>query len=502
MQFRRGGPTFCVVLGITIGVLITTLYQPRRQLVRVNGGASSVAAPSGGSQDYPVGVPQPGSPAGGAVASSGSANQAGGHHDRPGTGGSLSGPTAEPGAMGNAVPLAGGTRGPSPSKVVVGVGYVDLTGVNLLGPAYDVGDPKKQWEAIIDGWHRSHVLPVNGRDIDLRFVKYSPFDASAQQAACVALHDDGVFVAIPISTFLNGIDCLTRQFHIPTISGDNADESQLAQGAPYLYTLSPSNDKLLRNVLYWAERLNVVRAGVKVGVYYENTPEVANLINTSIKVQAAKLGIPLVFYTTNNTQGGPEDLLAVQKFRSQGVSVVMPLVSIAGFTQQAKANGYRPKYIALDYGYLDNDTSTSTVPADAFDGSYGMTSFRVGEPAAGIAFSARQEACLQNYERYANTRLSRPGTGGHESAQVEYILIGCDLADALLRGLQVAGPQLSPQTFMGGLDRFADVNMDWFPSASFSPSRHGGADQQRTIQWHSDCTCWRAIGQFSPFLVP
>ena len=59
-----------------------------------------------------------------------------------------------------------------PMQIVIGVTYPDLTALRALGPEYDNGDVALQWQALLDGWHKQHLVPINGRDIELRFAKY------------------------------------------------------------------------------------------------------------------------------------------------------------------------------------------------------------------------------------------------------------------------------------------------------------------------------------------
>ena len=40
-----------------------------------------------------------------------------------------------------------------------------------------------------------------------------------------------------------------------------------------------------------------------------------------------------------------------------------------------------------------------------------------------------------------------------------------------------------------------------YPNVTWGPGKFQGVDSQRTLQWTSDCTCWRAQGQFAPLFL-
>jgi hypothetical protein len=221
-----------------------------------------------------------------------------------------------------------------------------------------------------------------------------------------------------------------------------------------------------------------------------------------LQPELAKVGYHFtVKVTTSQSLGGPQDAVAVQQFRTKGVDLAILLTSKMGFLQQAQAQNYKPTFIESDAEYGTSDTTTSTYPADEWENTFGMTSRRVGESAAGEPLSAEQEACVANYERETGEKIARPGRAGHESAVFSYILMGCDEGNVLLRGLMAAGAGLTAQGFVGGVEGIRGLPLLRYPSVSYGPGKHDGVDLQRTVQWRKSCTCWVAAGQFGPFWV-
>ena len=79
----------------------------------------------------------------------------------------------------------------------------------------------------------------------------------------------------------------------------------------------------------------------------------------------------------------------------------------------------------------------------------------------------------------------------------------CDELDLLLKALQTAGRNLTSQTLVNALNGLKDVPMGIHANVTFAPGKFGGADQQRTIQYHAtDCKCWKVVTDFSPLFVP
>ena len=130
-----------------------------------------------------------------------------------------------------------------------------------------------------------------------------------------------------------------------------------------------------------------------------------------------------------------------------------------------------------------------------------MTTVRRGEPAAGIPLSSQEEACVTNYERYSGKKIGRPGPKGHELAQWVFVVLACDESNVLLHALQNAGRNLTQATFVAGLQGIHNLPLIRYPNVTWGPGKFQGVDSQRTLQWTSDCTCWRAQGQFAPLFL-
>lgn len=504
---KAPGPVGGVVLGLVLGLVIGLLALPR-----TSGTVTVTAGRRGGRSSRGTGAP--GDESGTAADASGNANAAaGGSGPAAGAGASAgSGIYGNAGAANGAGGAGGGAgagpsgpvRGVSATSVTIGVAVLDLGAVTVLGPEYDNKDVEGQWNAVLADWHDRHLLPVNGRDVVFKYERYNVLNYDDQRRACAALvDDDKSFAVVGIEFFYQeGADCVAREKRTPLLTSEGPDDGVFARSAPYLFSLQMSQSRLLRNFVHWADARGALK-GKKLGIYYYNDPNVARLMHDTVRAEMMKLGYPPpVEMTTSDRQGGPEDALAVRKFETSGVNVVALFTSPGGFMQQADAQRYKPAYIQTDYEGGTSDVGTNTYPVDQYDGTPAMTTLRRGEPAAGIPPTPEEERCVSNYERRSGHHVARPGQSGHEAAEWVFIVLSCDEGNVLLQALRSAGRDLTTASFVNGLEAVKNLPLIRYPNVTFGPDDYQGVEQQRTLYWHGDCTCWRATGSFGPLWTP
>ena len=339
---------------------------------------------------------------------------------------------------------------------------------------------------------------MNGRDIQLVFHSYPVLDASSQRSACVAAtQDDHAFAVVGTAYFQTGAACVTAEYHTPLITSDGPEAPVFQQSAPYLYSIDQSSDRLLDNLIEWANQRGLL-AGRKIGLYYANDPDTEALIARTVKMSLGHFGYSVAAEaTTGDTNGGPEDALAVQRFQQAGVNLAFLFVSKTGFLQAAQAVAYRPQFLESDYLYGTADVTTSTYPPSEFDGTLGITDESEGLKPAGIPASPGMQACEDNYSRYSGQNMSDPTTAAYG-----YVLIECDEGTALLDGLRAAGRSLTTTSFveaLGGLGSFPLVR--YLGSGGFTTARHDAAEAYRVMVWKATCKCWMADGPVQPLPI-
>ena len=494
-----GSPLFSLVGGLLAGVLIAAIVIPDHQgsgPLGVSSGSASAGAPTGADDRRAAGPGAPGAdepvgPGGATGPSSGSVDAVRGGD--PARSADAAGPAAE------APATAGTARGVSADRIKIGVALLDLGAVRQLGPAFDNGDRRAHFESILAGWRDAGLLPVAGRDIEFVYRTYGVLSQEEQRAACVGLiQDEGVFAVLGDSRFQEaGEECVAREFRTPMIGHDAGGDDLFARAAPFLFTVQTSEDRLLRNLVHWADRKGLLD-GRRIGIYHLDEPLIRDQMDRTIVAELQRLGHDLAARaTTDQDLGGPRDALAVQRFRSAGVDVALLFTSKAGFMQQAEAQGYQPSYLESDYISGTTNTATSTYPPSHFDGAWGMTALRYGEWKAGIPAPAEAEACARTYERHGGAAVDP------DAREAEWIALNkaCDVARLLIRGLQGAGRALDTSSLVTALQGLRDVPMGIAPPVSFEPGRQHGVTHHRSVRWSADCSCWKASGEFAPLPV-
>jgi substrate-binding family protein len=272
----------------------------------------------------------------------------------------------------------------------------------------------------------------------------------------------------------------------------------MARTHPYLFSLSATESRHLRNFVYWARDKGFLK-GKKIGLYYSSRTIYKTVIQKNVAGTLKRLGYSIAATVeTANERGGPEDVVAVQRFQRAGVNLAMLFHSKMGFMQQAEAQRYKPQYIDSDYFFGTSDAATSTYPADQFDRTFAITGRRVGEIPAGARMDAEQAACFNNFKRY--TGKNPPP----DKTEWSYVMYSCDEAKILHWGLKNAGRNLNVSTFVQALETIRNMPLNRYMPISYSATKHHGGDFQRTLQWFgrdNECHCWKAVGPIRPYYV-
>ncbi|MEO7428453.1 MAG: hypothetical protein ABIY48_03630 [Acidimicrobiales bacterium] len=484
-----------------IGVLLAAVLVPDRN--DVLGAAPGSAASATRNHD---GSPAGTTPDGGtALTVDGAPGSGTGGPTSPGATGPVQSTSgARPGTSGSAGSAAGGSTGPgvSASSIKIGFGLPDLSAIGALGPGYDQGDPKQHVEGILKELRAEGRLPVHGRDITPIYSSYNILSADAQRATCETFGiDNVVFAVIAIHDFGPGNECTAREFKLPTFTSDGSGDAVYARSAPNLFTMQMSSDRLFRNFVAWADRDGLL-TGKRIGVYYPSDPAQAQVVKESIinPIKARGRTIVSEVQTADQNTGGPTDAVAVQRFSSDRVDTAILIVSAiakTNFFNQAQAQGFKPRYLENDAGFSTTDTATSTYPKDHFDGTAAFTGLRFGEPNSGLPEPAEAQWCRAAIKKQTGNDIPRQGR------DAEYIAANqaCDEILTVLHGLEQAGPTLTREAFIRGVETIRNQPAGIHGNLTFTPQRHDGTGTWRRIDWTKTCSCWKVKTTLSPLLV-
>ena len=127
-----------------------------------------------------------------------------------------------------------------------------------------------------------------------------------------------------------------------------------------------------------------------------------------------------------------------------------------------------------------------------------MTAVRNGEMEAGIPPQPGEKDCFDNYQRFSGRTI----TDGNHDFERDLTRLACDEANVILKAIRASGRNLTPAGYVSAFESFNNLaTIHWSP-VTFGPGKHDGASQQRTIQYHADCQCFKALGSFEPMFQP
>ena len=492
----RAPTLFILLVGVAIGLLIASLTIPD--------GATRVVAGEGDLEG--VALDEFGQPIEGLSGEEGGSATGGSGGGSTSRGGTASGGGSDPGGSGGSAAgggSAGGSaavRGVGDSTIKIGVAIPDI-GPFAVVPEFNLGDMRGHFEAILDRWKREGALPVHGRNIEFVYRVFSIIGDEDVASCNGFVKDDQVFMVIGIRSYEGGAECLADRFDTPVVTLEFA--SPQGEGAyqrmhPYLFTLRASAERSAANFVQWAHEGGHLN-GKKIGIYHE--PDAEPTFNT-VKSRLEAFGYEVAEEaTTNRKEGSANDSVAVQRFRSAGIDLVILQVSAlaaSNFMENANSQAYRPTYIDSDYGDHTSDAASTTHPPAQYDQTLAMTMTRVGEVATTGQLSPPGEACVSNFERYSGRTINR---GPPETAEMMVMLQGCDEANIVMSSLQRVGRNLNRATFIAGVDSLDQLVGAFHGSYQFTPQKHHGANSQRTVQWLASCECWTAKNNFGPLWI-
>ncbi|MBW3664967.1 MAG: ABC transporter substrate-binding protein [Actinobacteria bacterium] len=518
------GGTYTLVMGVVIGMLIAGLAIPfvfGEQLESV----PSNARPLVPRADADL----PGDATGDArtevTASEASPESTGAAKaDGPGTGGTAlapgtqradpeaTEPDSDPALSEAPGGLTASDRGVTPDTINLAFLIVDLGGVSQFGFSIPGFDPEAQ-----RGYVRAFVDDTNarggvfGRTIEPLFFSYDPTDPSSGQAACrAATQDHEIFAALDVGGGLDfpGQLCFTEQNRTPLIElgGFGTTQEMYDKSEGRLVTLQPSGVRTLANMAHELVNQGLLE-GKRIGIVDRDFPGTVRTVTDGMVATLERLGYEVTYRADLSPDNGvatSQIPVAVQQMRANRVDAVMLLmdfITSTEFVQTADRSGYTPDYFVSDFGSMTNDIALSAMP-ESFR-SVGITTMRIGEWRIGSPEPAVDAACRETY-------AASSGEDPHRSDN-DYggAMLSCGMVDLFVRAATLAGPELTREGWVTGVQQIGALDYPFFGGMSFGPGKVDGADHIRTLVAEASCppaegqggrssACWMPVGDFRP----
>ena len=340
-----------------------------------------------------------------------------------------------------------------------GATYQGVTEDEILVAVGDPGPgqyPQAMWDAFANFFNKR--FEFYGRK--LRLQTYTPAPAGA---GVEAMHKDAAFVDEEMKAFASlsyssqvGIehiffDELARRKVLSVVQTSYGmpwvDQEHLRRNAPYQWNYTPTADIMLRHIgEVWCKNLagkNAAHAGVP-----ENTMrrKLGVIIDSTYKAQAPLVDIgPLREMLTAcdeemviaEHQAGTSPAPVLLNLRDQDVTTILytgqtPILSVY-MMPAASQQGYHPEWFVSNFGHQDDDSAAQYFSPNQAENVIGVQVYNKMQP----------------NEELPSTWALREGDPTHPGGFIYHWVYESLLV--LASGIQMAGPNLTPESFQEGL---------------------------------------------------
>ncbi len=373
---------------------------------------------------------------------------------------------------------------------------------SLLGSAGLRDTPEQQWQTVQD-WMELHssVTETYGREVEL--IRY---EATGGFDDVVAAQADAERIAQDIQPFAvlggppsdggafadelarNGIVCLGCALGLP--------ECKMRENAPYTWGTSPATSHFIDGVVAWSEGAGE-GGGLEGPAEYAGDPE--------LQAQQRKFGLvhfdqdpPVILQCPGGSAWADSGWVTesylldfttmpqvaseiMAKMKGSGVTTVVfggdPLMPIY-LTGAAEAIDYRPEWLFTGTVLTDTNSFGRLYNQDQMAHAFGVS--QTGVPVASDAGGA-----LELYRWYF-------GEEAFPDARAGYAVVGVNIPQ-VLRGIHMAGPELTPENFERAQFRLPPTggdpvnpqtshgNWGFFPELDYN-----GTDDLAEIWWDAE----------------
>ncbi len=182
--------------------------------------------------------------------------------------------------------------------------------------------------------------------------------------------------------------CITQEGHTPLISAWSTVTNWTQKGAPYLWWTGADDAAILQAVVNWGLSAGLLGYGHKVGIVAGDRSSDQTALNQYLLPDLRRAGVTPVVETlaadpSETAETNAEAPLVVQKFKSEGVTDVIPLIpfnAMFPYLGSETSDSYFPKLLLSDYEESIS-ASLGLIPTPyekALNGQQGVTTETLG----------------------------------------------------------------------------------------------------------------------------
>jgi hypothetical protein len=372
---------------------------------------------------------------------------------------------------------------------------------------------------------------INGRMINPIITTFDPLDQSNMRALCKTWTEGSPAAFAVVDGIGDWRDdnqlCVTQEGHTPFIGQWTTVTNWTNLGSPYLWWTGPDQAVILKAVVDWGMSAKLLGGTRKLGVVVGDRASDQLALNDYLLPDLRRLGITPVVQTiasdpSQTATTDSEAPLAIQQFRTEGVTTVIPLIQFNVFfplLQAETAQHYFPRLLLSDYeSTIQGALGLLPLPyAQALNGQEGLTTMTLGgvdddRPQDQGGYDPALRSCFTTWHK-AYPQIP-PGDQSFYIEEQGPVASWCQAVRLFATAARAAGPDLNRRTFVTAMSKITNYPGAWSPILSYGPAKHYGPTDYQVVRLHinsppsSQCrlpknhvpqgTCWVAVTPFAP----
>jgi hypothetical protein len=395
--------------------------------------------------------------------------------------------------------LTASARGVTASTIKIGLSYPDLAALAKAGYInIDNGDYPSIAKALVDDINAHGG--VDGRKLELFLGKYSVIGNTDQLAACTKLtQDDQVFMILGGFIGDNNL-CAIQQYSTPEIFGYGAGFNQitLAKARAPFTTFEASDERSTEALVKLLADQGTLK-GKTIGVYGTLSAS-KPLIDLTVKdLKAAGFNVKDTAINdapaTDSQAFAAQDKVIGSRFQNEGVNLVFVQVTVPPGGNWDLIGYYPAMY--TPQSSLVNTGALMGYPYGKFPvvGSLQPTS----DPNLGYDTPAMKH-CREVYKAATGKTILTPTQEEQQgkSSGFQGMSTTCAELQMFVAGADAAGADLTPETWLKGLESVGKIELAASPEASFGPNKPDGQDGFQLVKFNPAWTAKSGVAQFIP----
>jgi hypothetical protein len=404
-----------------------------------------------------------------------------------------------------ATKLTASATGVSATTIKIGLSYPDLGELAKIGLIkIDDGDYTAIGKALVDDINKHGG--VDGRQLQLYTTKYSVLGNTAQLAACTQLtQDDKVFMILGGFIGDNNL-CAIQQYSTPVIFAEGAGFNgiTLAKAKAPFTTFEASDERSTEALVKILTQQGALK-GKTIGVYGTLSAS-KPLIDLTVK-DLKDAGFTVKDTAINDapatdTQAfNSEDKVIGSRFQNEHIDLVFVQVTVPPGTNWDQI-GYHPSMYS---------PQESLVMSGAYTNPYAKFPV-VGALSAGADPNLGYDTAAMQHCRSAYTAetgktvetLTQEQKLGHSTGFIAMQQV-CSELQMFEGAANAAGPDLTQQSWLKGLESIGKIELAVSPQSSFGPNKPDGQDSFQLVKlnpaWKTGSTAQQFLAVGAPITL-